>query len=1560
LRYRHLKYIIFSLTAILIISIFSNYVHNSPLTHNNKDDNNNFDQVADLKSPENPKIAASERNGKPLLVQQYANISKSFVGDTFPKNVSYNLAPDWTSKNVTINYEGVSNKKDWVTNGDFDSDMSGWTYKSFGDGWINEDYNGGFGNPAGSVEVDVIHIQNGGDYAYWEQNISIPQEFASGNAFLSVDYYMDYGTSWTFNGSFFIALIINDINVNNTAAVLTSNYGEWIPLTLTYDPLTYGQNLPNNATLRVGVYGHETDPIPASNTVRFDEVKCELWTKVNRSNIIRVYDNEFNHNYTYTNTDYGEGYSFIDVERYRSESDTVVFTIYQNLSDIIDFKIDSIILSSPAEKLITSEVLGVSGSKYIAGSNITWYTDFSISSIPQDYNSWVEIEKPSDWLFTKISDPYEAEHDCAGNNFGSVRVLIPNAILTSGLWNLEAISKNYISKGNIGIWNSTDFLSDRILTFNDLFQINITLNDTLTLSNTQINCTIFNPDSSIFWQDSKEPTSYNEKFGNFTVGENMTVGNFIARIEWVNNLSTLEIDKVGYIELNFIVWHHTNLTAINDYYELISGDSLIIKVKYCDRDINDPIEFATVNYNSTFGASGQMGYEGLGRYFEYEIDTSSLQLGDYYLSFNASKIYYENQSIKDLIHLKIIGGPLAIEVPGGAVNAWGNSYAICNVNVTGALTGISIPKANVSTDWTRWNNVTDNDDGSYTLNFSTNGIPTEGILQSFTINIFANKTDYGSTSNFITLIVNPVPTAISVNKSLLNVYLNEIFYVKINYTIEASGTFITGANCTITWLSNYLIIPVADGYIVRFDTIGLSIDAHAALITMEHVGYKTMYTSVTAIVGEQDVNLTILINAAEITENSLIELYFKESINISVRAWAIGDLEYLSGDILTWISDNYQTSLIESPPTYFNTSIIMDAANFTNGINYINIRFQQENYTTKLFSFQLFLNEQEVNLTVYINTAEISENTLIDLYFQENVNISARAFALAEKIYLSGGLITIISDHYEENLTESPNTYFNLSITMDGAYFNPGINYIYLLFQQGNYSTKTFSFQLFIRTQSVNITLSIDLEQVQENHLVESFFNDIISLSSRAYAEAEDAYLANCTITFINDNYEKNLTKTVDYWYNTSIEILTSDFNLGINYVYIRFARTNYTTVTFSFQILVKQIDIHVDMVDIEDSIEAFAGETITIEIKLTESLSGIPIEGADITYDWEFGVGEFEEKDDGVYEVELEIPENIEGNYDLDLIISKSGSVYKSSEEDLTITVKARELPEYWIWIIIAALSVGVGLLAAISLRAYVFLPRARKKESELLAKTQNFKDMESIQAIVLIHRDSGLPIYYKTYSFLEKADAHLFSGFVQAITTIGKEIAESDKGAKSTENQRKYAEHMMEIDFKYFYALIYDHEDLRIVLILNVRSSDALREKLKELSIIITNELGDSIKGFDGLLEPFEQELPSILSKSIDLHYKEFFNISNDDALFLKTKKERDFTSMETRLFNVLTSYSKGGNNFVLKSIFKMISEKSEDLIIEAIESLIQRKLIIPADGNSGSKFSKSSNYK
>ena len=59
---------------------------------------------------------------------------------------------------------------------------------------------------------------------------------------------------------------------------------------------------------------------------------------------------------------------------------------------------------------------------------------------------------------------------------------------------------------------------------------------------------------------------------------------------------------------------------------------------------------------------------------------------------------------------------------------------------------------------------------------------------------------------------------------------------------------------------------------------------------------------------------------------------------------------------------------------------------------------------------------------------------------------------------------------------------------------------------------------------------------------------------------------------------------------------------------------------------------------------------------------------------------------------------------------------------------------------------------------------------------------------------------------------------------------------------------------------------------------------------------------------------------------------------------KKEFDLSKMETRVINVIRSSSKKSEAFDLEFILKLVSEENKDLVIEAIESLIKQKIIIP----------------
>jgi len=1536
--------------GVLILMIFTSFSIMSILINNNDvsrrdsidiNEGNNFNRgIEDL-----PQLSVVQPNSRPLLITQHAQVSSSYFPLSLPTKVSFTLVDGWTSKNITINYESVSYQKDWVSNGTFTSNADGWgSYTSdAGELIINGWQAGGY--------VD-IEVDSGGkianDIVYYEQNISIPEPFSSNKlATISMDYYyIQGGPSIPQNVTAYLAIEINDKEINKTIDWADLVQDTWTQMSITYDPNSESHTLPDNATIRAGVFIEDDTSVQASpHNFRVDNVEYKVWTKPNISEIIEARDFEDMANYTYTNTDYGEGFSFVDVERTKNETTDIKFQISQNITGVEDFEIYNITMSSYITKEFNTTISGTTGSSYETGGNINW-TLQGLFIQPFTYlENWIEIEKPSDWIVNHIYDAYQVDKigSCTGTEHGSQRIVIPKNVYSAGLWEIEAISQNYVDEGYLGLWNGSDFESSTKVTINDIFQLNVTLNDTITLANTQVNCTLKYPNGTIFWQGNQVPSTYSVSFGNFTVGANMTVGLYDVIMEWTNNISSLERDKVGYIDYQFEVWHSTNLTAVDSYIEALVGDPVLIKVNFTDYDLNTYIALGTITYNSTFGQNGTMAYIGSGIYI-IDLDTSPLSLGDYYFSFNASKEHYENQTEVDLIHLKLVAQPLALEVPLTTINAMGNDYAVCQINVTGAISGGLIWPANVSTDWEKNYTVTEHFNGTYTLNFSTEDLPPSGVLENYVVTIYANKTDYGSTSGLITLTINPIATNASVNETIVNAYLNENFDVKTNFTLNSTGTLISGAICSVTWAGSSTVSPISDEFVINLDTFGLDLDVYIALIKLEKAGYETFYKSVVVVIQEQDINLTVMLNDELVNENTLINLYFKQSINVSAQALALGEQIYLSGGNITWVSDNYEENLTESPSTYYNSSVVMDAANFSAGINYIYLRFQKDNYTTKLFSFQAFVSEQDVNLTVEINYLNISEDTLINLYFKEEINISVRAYAEIEKIYLTGGIITWISDKYEQNLTESPSTYFNSTVMIDGANFSAGLNYINIQFQQGNYTTTSFSFQLFIRAQAINITLEIDSQEQPQNYLVETTFNDVFNISCQAYAVIEKINLTSGNFTFNLGSYQQSLIEYGNTWFNTTITVSTVIFDLGINYVYLKFMQENYTATTFSFQVQVNQVEVDVTTLDFKDLIEVLEEATFTIEIELKDVFDASSIEGATVTYSWDYGVGTFTEIGNGKYAFTLSIPTGIIGSFKMDLIISKDDVRYKTTQASFYISVSEIERPNIILMIIVIGAIAAASIFGIMSYRSYVILPKKRKKELALLMRTQRFKDMRNLRAVVLVHKRSGLLMHTESYSFLDDENKLIFTGFTQALIQFAESLYQERSLQKEVKKKRAGDKGtLLDLDFKFFQCLIYDFEQLRTIFILREPPSDRMKDIIRDLAAAIYSDCQEDIDNFVGLLEDLEKKLPPIIHRFLDLHYKESFKITQNTARLSRAKDEI-LTDMATRVLNVISSYAPSGESFEFYTVFELIHEKNEDLIIDALELLIENRLIIP----------------
>ena len=265
-----------------------------------------------------------------------------------------------------------------------------------------------------------------------------------------------------------------------------------------------------------------------------------------------------------------------------------------------------------------------------------------------------------------------------------------------------------------------------------------------------------------------------------------------------------------------------------------------------------------------------------------------------------------------------------------------------------------------------------------------------------------------------------------------------------------------------------------------------------------------------------------------------------------------------------------------------------------------------------------------------------------------------------------------------------------------------------------------------------------------------------------------------------------------------------------------------------------------------------------------------------------------------------------------------------------------------FLVLIIIISIAV-ISVLGSLSIRSYVLLPRKRRKEADLLSRTQRFKDMKNVQAIVISHRLSGIPLYTKSYSLLEKQKKELFSGFIQAITAIGEEIA--GKRIIDDDNVKKTAggiERLIELDFKYFYCLICDREEIRIVLVLQDRASEQLKEVITNLATSIVLTHSHILENWDGSIQIFEKEMPSIIDQYFNFFYKEGF-VLNNPKYIATMRKEAEFSKMETRILNTIYSIAKNKSEFFLEDVVQTVHEDNKDLIIDSIEGLLDKKIII-----------------
>lgn len=369
---------------------------------------------------------------------------------------------------------------------------------------------------------------------------------------------------------------------------------------------------------------------------------------------------------------------------------------------------------------------------------------------------------------------------------------------------------------------------------------------------------------------------------------------------------------------------------------------------------------------------------------------------------------------------------------------------------------------------------------------------------------------------------------------------------------------------------------------------------------------------------------------------------------------------------------------------------------------------EKSNFKRLYNYFEVFLiNSSKIgyinsNLTLEINLGEPTNLQILESqYFIELHANSSIKFKFTDY----GGSNGIDNALVNVNIIE--HRYYTINNNGNGIYVlefnssfidNLGIHQLHINFSATSYEPQFYVYQFQIVAQSVNLTIYINNEKIDQNSIIETSFNNLISVSARALAKNDKIYLSGGNFTWISENFKKNITEQLNNWYNTSFICSTSLFSLGYNYIYIEFQLTGYSNAIFPFQLIINQIPIQVFPIDFEDSVDTFIDKDVSIEIQLKEPVSNYPIDDAIVSYSWDYGIGSLDSKGNGVYELELELPDDIkEGDYKIKLMIS-AGFAYKPTEYSFVLDVSEEEKEELNLlfWIVLTVLLAIIGVLSA------------------------------------------------------------------------------------------------------------------------------------------------------------------------------------------------------------------------------------------------------------------------
>ncbi|MFX1258342.1 MAG: hypothetical protein ACFFAN_10805 [Promethearchaeota archaeon] len=380
---------------------------------------------------------------------------------------------------------------------------------------------------------------------------------------------------------------------------------------------------------------------------------------------------------------------------------------------------------------------------------------------------------------------------------------------------------------------------------------------------------------------------------------------------------------------------------------------------------------------------------------------------------------------------------------------------------------------------------------------------------------------------------------------------------------------------------------------------------------------------------------------------------------------------------------------------------------------------------------------------------------------------------------------------------------------------------------------------------------------------------------------------------------------------------------------------------------------------------EILVGNSITIECLVLYKDSKTPITGVSIEFYFSFEGIDYDitknsvTNSDGEVEITVKIPNQVENAESFKIYISFLGepSIVENeivSERISILTVPKLILRYSPIW-----LPICIGSIISVMVYNWKYrLPKKKHHIEALKQMYQRLSDSENIQYILVLSKNSGIPISKRSVTELP-VDDNLLSGFLSAISSFGAEIGSRIQEQKKTtvdlidssiSPNLKTLDRvggLQELSYGRFKIILEEGEYVKTALLLLKKSSNSLWEKLRLFTQSFEETFKKELINFSGeqveiipvtrLIEKiFEIHLlypHQVIESKIDSYTKSLSKKDISRKIITEAKGEEFKLNFYLR---EMVEYFKTKNIEEIKS-FKALQKLKNDEIIYAINPRI-----------------------